>query len=115
MLSDTDVPLYSQLSRLKDVLGSADTDLPLVKYMSEVDKHLQSHSYPVMVDAATGAGKGVLLPSHLQISLAPGKLLCLCPETIGVENMQAGAHYPEVEVPKRWRQTRGCFEGRGGD
>ena len=87
MLNVTDVPDSSKLRRLEDVHGSAGSDYPLAKYIPEVWRAIKNGHRIVMVDAATGAGKGVLLPDVMHESLNR-KILCTTPDTIGVENMQ---------------------------
>jgi len=86
MIRNSDVPSGAAIERQAPVLGTMGGQLPLQSKMPEIRQLLQQRSEVTMVQAATGSGKSVLIPTEFQQHIR-GKLLALNPSTIDTENV----------------------------
>ena len=93
MILNSDLPSYATVARLDTVPGTRFGGMPLQQHMRDVKQCIENwwltgpsrHGF-VIVDAATGSGKSVLLPSEIQKHIT-GKLLALNPSTIDTKNV----------------------------
>ena len=90
MLQTTDVPSHAILTRLETVPGTADDHMPIDQYKRQVHMTLANGTRLLIVQAIMGSGKSHCLPGWIQ-SCMGGKWLCMTPNRIDIENMQANA------------------------
>ena len=86
MIRNSDVPSGATIERQGTVPGTIGGQLPLQSSMPHIRQLLRQGCQVMMVEAATGSGKSVLIPTESQKHIRR-KLLVLNPSTIDTENV----------------------------
>lgn len=86
MIRNSDVLSCAQIERLESVPGTTDRQLPMQKHMPLLKELLHQKQPLTIVQAATGSGKSMLIPTEMSKHIRR-KLLVLNPSTIDTENV----------------------------
>ena len=86
LILHSDVPSSAELARQESVVGTTDGQLPLHKHMPLLRELLQQKQPLTTVQAATGSGKSMLIPTEMSKHIRH-KLLVLNPSTIDTANV----------------------------